>query len=81
MSVGRGKGGKGLGKGGAKRFRKVLKGLHPGHHQASHQAPRAQGRREADLRPYLRGNPRRDQAVHRERRAQFATCRLPTKTI
>uniref|UniRef100_A0A8R7K3Y4 Histone H4 n=1 Tax=Triticum urartu TaxID=4572 RepID=A0A8R7K3Y4_TRIUA len=63
---GRGKGGKGLGKGGAKRHRKVLR-EHPGHHQAGDPEARSEGRREAHLGAHLRGDPRRAQDLPRER--------------
>ena len=78
--TGRGKGGKGLGKGGAKRHRKVLRDniqvglsfldppdLSLGHHQACHPAPRQEGRRQEDLWPHLRGDQGRPQGLPRER--------------
>ncbi|CAG12686.1 unnamed protein product [Tetraodon nigroviridis] len=64
---GRGKGGKGLGKGGAKRHPQGPPRQHPGHHQTRHPPPGSARRREAHLRPDLRGDPRGAEGVPGER--------------
>ncbi|AQL00793.1 hypothetical protein ZEAMMB73_Zm00001d044742 [Zea mays] len=58
---GRGKGGKGLGKGGALRYRKVLRDNIQGITNPAIRRLARQGRREAHLRAHLRGDPRRPQ--------------------
>ncbi|KAL5650707.1 hypothetical protein ACJX0J_036165, partial [Zea mays] len=55
---GRGKGGKGLGKGGALRYRKVLRDNIQGITNPAIRRLARQGRREAHLRAHLRGDPR-----------------------
>ncbi|KAF1785324.1 Histone H4 [Phytophthora cactorum] len=59
---GRGKGGKGLGKGGLSVTAKSAR-QHPGHHQAGHPSSRSSWRGEAYLRPHLRGDSRRAQGL------------------
>ena len=75
---GRGKGGKGLGKGGAKRHRKVLDSI-----RASPSPPSAASRRgvSSTFRPHLRGDPRCPQGVPRNVIRDAVTAGTRCKTV